>query len=163
MLSRRSYGGYTRQQMTLAIQRRVHRLCSRAARRLYGLFPIFGRLRGAIAIIQCGNRYLVIDRSDGLGLSFPGGVAAWGESDLATVRRELLEETGLILIAAEELFEFESDVDLPAVTTVFRGEAEGQIRGSWEGTPQWISLAEIEAGEVFSPHQPVFDYLKQLS
>ncbi len=129
---------------------------------MYGLFPLFGPFRGAIAIIQSGHLYLVLDRSDGLGLCFPGGLAHWREMSLETARRELLEETGLDLISAERLFEYESDVDVPAITTVFRGVARGQLRESWEGTPRWISLQEMEPNKIFSAHAPVIEYLKRI-
>jgi len=44
---------------------------------LYCRFPLFGTLRASIAIIQCGQQFLIIQRNDGCGLSLPGGLASW--------------------------------------------------------------------------------------
>jgi 8-oxo-dGTP diphosphatase len=136
---------------------------SRSARRIYSWFPVFGPLRGSIGIIESGGAYLVIDRSDGLGFCFPGGVANRAEGEVEALRRELREETGLILIDAQELFRFESNTDVPAVTSVFRATVAGTVRASWEGKPCWLTLAELERTKVFEAQQPVITYLKKLT
>ena len=102
-------------------------------------------------------------RNDGLGLCFPGGMAKRGESSLQTVVREFQEETGLVLRDPEELFHFDSDERIPATTVVFRGKASGILHNSWEGTPCWLSLEEIDRRGVFIPHQRVVAYLRSLS
>lgn len=138
---------------------RVYWTCSRFGMAAYRRFPIFGRLRGAIAIVESGGKYLVIQRNDGLGICFPGGMAKRGEPPLDTVLREFREETGLLLREPEELFQFDCDQRIPATTVVFRGKAEGELRSSWEGTPCWFSLDEIARRGVFAPHKAVLDYL----
>jgi 8-oxo-dGTP pyrophosphatase MutT (NUDIX family) len=117
-------------------------------------------LRGCVAIIECSGSFLVLERSDGLGLCFPGGLTNRKESELNALRRELAEETGLVLVAAEKCFAFESDVRLPTLTTVFAATVQGTPRPSWEGVPLWLTLDQIEQGKVFVPHRQIVEYLK---
>lgn len=39
---------------------------------------------------------------------------------------------------------YQSTADVPCTISVFRVEAEGELRESWEGTPQWLTLDELE-------------------
>jgi 8-oxo-dGTP pyrophosphatase MutT (NUDIX family) len=121
---------------------------------------VFGRLRGSNAVIESQGRFLVLKRNDDLGLCFPGGLAARTESNLDALRRELKEETGLVLLEAHECFSFESDLVLPATTTVFTATAEGTPRASWEGIPLWLTLTEIDQDKIFAPHHEILNYLK---
>jgi len=57
-----------------SLQQRLFRVISRSCIAAYGRFPVFGALRGSAAVIRRGHRFLVVERSDGLGLAFPG---AW--------------------------------------------------------------------------------------
>lgn len=142
------------------MQRIAYWIWSRVSTFLYRKFPIFGRVRGSVGIIELDSHFLVLERNDGLGLCFPGGLSRKDESNLETLRRELMEETGLILKHAEECFSFESDFRLPGVTTVFLAMAEGTPRGSWEGTPLWLSLPEMEKRRILTPHREIVNYLK---
>ena len=144
------------------LQRLAYWIWSRSATSVYRRFPIFGRLRGSNAIIESDGRFLVIRRNDGLGLCFPGGLAARKESILDALHREVLEETGLVLTEAKECFSFESDLRLPSTTTVFTATAEGTPRGSWEGIPVWLTLAEIDQEKILAPHVEIVNYLKQM-
>lgn len=102
----------------------------------------------------------MIERSDGLGFCFPGGIAKRNESPLSSIIRELREETGLVLLEPEELFQFDTDQRLPSTTIVFRGKAAGTLRDSWEGTPLWLSLDEIRKRAIFGPHLRIVAYLE---
>lgn len=135
-------------------------LWSRMATAIYRRLPVFGRLRGSNAIIESRGRFLLLRRNDGLGLCFPGGLASGAESTLDALRRELMEETGLVLLEAHERFSFESDLILPAITTVFTATVEGTPRASWEGIPLWLTLAEMDQENIFGPHLEIVNYLK---
>jgi 8-oxo-dGTP pyrophosphatase MutT (NUDIX family) len=102
-------------------------LVSRAGLWLYQIFPLFGRLRGSIAIISRSGRYLVIERNDGRGWCFPGGLSRPGEAPEATVKREVLEETGLVITSCCLLFEIDERI---THTYVFIAEVEGEVKDS---------------------------------
>jgi 8-oxo-dGTP pyrophosphatase MutT (NUDIX family) len=112
----------------------------------YRRVPVFGRLRASIGIIREGNRVLVIRRNDGRGLCFPGGLAYRWETDEQVLVREIREETGLNAQSFEFAFRYDSSGEIPVRIAVFQTQAEGQLRGSWEGTPEWVDLTEVEAG-----------------
>lgn len=87
---------------------------------------------------------LVIDRSDGRGLSFPGGLAMPWEPAEDAMKREVAEETGLRVKHSVQLFEYFNSADIPVVITAFAVEADGDPQGSWEGSPLWLPLTEIQ-------------------
>ncbi len=134
-------------------------LASRLFTSVYGRFPIFGRLRGSIAIIRNSDRLLIIDRNDARGWCFPGGRARPGESAEAALRREVREETGLTVTACRFLFEFDEAL---ARTSVFEVQANGELQGSWEGTPLWADLSELET-RIYPAHQPALGFLQHSS
>lgn len=125
-------------------QQRLFRVISRGCIAAYGRFPVFGALRGSAAVIRRGPRYLVVDRSDGLGLAFPGGLALFWESEERTLARELLEETGLRLTRHSLLLRYSTSVPYPSRVSVFLAEAEGELRASWEGIPCWVDFADLQ-------------------
>jgi 8-oxo-dGTP pyrophosphatase MutT (NUDIX family) len=130
--------------MTLdAVRRRAFWWVSRIGLAVYRRFPMFGTLRASVAIIQQGQRYLAIRRNDGRGFSFPGGLAMPWESDEHALRREVAEETGLELTAIEPVLRYRSAADIPCNISVFRARVSGQLRGSWEGSPEWVSIPEL--------------------
>ena len=88
---------------------------------------------------------LVIDRNDGRGISFPGGLAWPWENSEACARREVSEETGLEVTSAVQLFEYHSTAEIPVRVTVFAMEIAGELKDSWEGAPVWLPLSEIQA------------------
>jgi len=116
---------------------------SRSSRFLYARFPVFGRLKASLGIIQKDGAFLTIARNDGLGLSFPGGLTLPWESAERALVREVLEETGLRVTRSTLEFCYDCTVDVPVRVTVFDVEVEGQTRGSWEGTPEWQDLPEL--------------------
>jgi 8-oxo-dGTP pyrophosphatase MutT (NUDIX family) len=86
---------------------------------------------------------LIIDRSDGRGISFPGGLAFPWETTEQAMRREFVEETGLQIESASLMFEYKTSADVPCVLSVFEAEGKGILADSWEGSPRWRPLAEI--------------------
>jgi 8-oxo-dGTP pyrophosphatase MutT (NUDIX family) len=134
---------------------RVFRLISRTCIAVYRVMPIFGALRGAIAVVPCGERYVMIERADGLGLCFPGGLVHPWESPEVALRREMQEETGMIVRRIEKWFEYRDDQLYPTRISVFRAEAAGEPRSSWEGKAVIVELAEMEAGILMSQREVV--------
>jgi len=129
---------------------------------LYGWFPLFGKLRASLGIIRRDDKFLLIHRNDGRGLSFPGGISKWREAEEETLRREILEETGLSVSGKELKLNYFSDADVPCNTSVFEVQASGEVKNSWEGTPQWTTLAEVEQ-RVLRSQRPVLELLKKNS
>ena len=131
--------------MIEAIKRLAFKLIAHSAIAIYSRFPIFGDLHAALAVIRQNDLILVIDRNDGRGLSFPGGLTHPKESAEASMRREVKEETGLDVEQAQLFFEYRTTADIPCKVTVFEVTANGSLAGSWEGTPRWLPLAEVSS------------------
>lgn len=86
---------------------------------------------------------LVIERNDDRGFSFPGGISNFREPAEQTLRREVREETGLVIQEAHLLFQYRPTADIPCLVSVFEAEASGSLAASWEGTPRWLPVAEV--------------------
>jgi 8-oxo-dGTP pyrophosphatase MutT (NUDIX family) len=125
------------------IKRRIFWVLSRSALATYSRLPLFGWLRGVVGVIRKGQLVLVIDRSDGRGLSFPCGLAMPWETAEQAMKREFLEETGLPVKGSTKLFEYHSSADVPVIIAVFAVEAEGELKESWEGSPRWLPFTDI--------------------
>jgi len=144
-----------------ALKRRLFWVVSRLAFAAYRRLPVFGTLRSAVGIIRRGpDHYLAIDRSDGRGLGLPGGLARRRESDEEAVKREIAEETGLSAARVEFVFRCPISEPIAANIAVFRVTADGNLRGSWEGEPQWVTLAELRSRITVS-QRPIVEQLKE--
>jgi ADP-ribose pyrophosphatase/8-oxo-dGTP diphosphatase len=143
------------------VKRRIFWMFARICFTLYRRLPLFGTLRAAIGIIQRDNKFLVIHRNDGRGLCFPGGISSWRETAEETLRREILEETGLSVTGKELKLKYYSDADVPCNISVFAVQASGELKNSWEGSPQWMTAAEIEPS-LLPSQRPVLELLKQI-
>ena len=137
---------------------RLFWLISRTAVFLYRRFPIFGPIPGSVAVVRRDNHFLVIERSDGYGLSLPGGLARPFENAEDALHREVREETGLTITSAELKYDFVTSYLYPTHTRVFETTVEGEIRGSWEGRPRFVSLQELEQ-EIMPTQRPILRYL----
>lgn len=124
------------------VKRGAFAVISRVGLAVYSRFPIFGSLRASVGLIRNDDQILVIERSDGRGLSLPGGLAFAWENSTSTLVREILEETGLSVTQAVFLFEYRATADIPCSVSVFEVEAEGELTDSWEGFPRWLSLEQ---------------------
>ncbi len=160
------------------LRRRLFWIVARTCFILYRWFPLFGTLRASIAIIQRNQQFLVIQRNDGRGVSLPGGLAGWKETPEETLRREVLEETGLRVTGQKLLLHYHSTADVPCDVSVFEvqvelrselqsevqgeGQATGELKSSWEGSPHWMTLAEIEP-RILESQRPVRELFRQLS
>jgi 8-oxo-dGTP pyrophosphatase MutT (NUDIX family) len=126
------------------LKRRLFWLIARTCFTLYRTFPVFGSLRASIAIIHSGKRFLVIQRNDGRGLSLPGGIAGWRESEESALRREVHEETGLDVTSLKLKKRYHSRTDVPCMISVFDVNASGELQDSWEGSACWMTIEELE-------------------
>jgi 8-oxo-dGTP pyrophosphatase MutT (NUDIX family) len=125
-------------------QQRLFAIISRSCIVVYGRLPVFGALRGSAAIIKREDRFLVLERSDGLGLAFPGGLVHPWESEERALARELHEETGLVLTRCSFLLRYAASVPYRSRVAVYLAEAEGELRSSWEGIPTWVTFSELQ-------------------
>jgi len=143
-------------------KRRLFWIVARTCFTLYHWFPLFGTLRASIGIIHRNGKFLIIDRNDGRGFSLPGGISGWKETAEESLRREILEETGLTVTGKELLLEYYSDADVPCNISVFAVQASGDPKNSWEGSPQWMTADELEPRFVQS-QRPVLEVLRKMS
>ena len=143
----------------MSLRSRAFFVFSRVVYAVYARFPVFGTVRGAIAIIRRDGGFVVTERADGYGLGFPGGIAGFRENLESTVRREVKEETGLRLLSAEFKFEFFYPRPIPNQTFVYEVTAEGDLRGSWEGAARVVTMTELEQ-HIAPQHRPVLEYLQ---
>jgi len=136
-------------------------IVARTSFALYRRFPLFGTLRASIAIIHCGQQFLVIQRNDGRGLSLPGGIASWKEAEEETLRREVLEETGLHVTGQELRMQYHSTADVPCDISVFEVQATGELKNSWEGSPRWMTMADLEP-RMLKSQRPALEILRKM-
>lgn len=129
---------------------------------LYRLFPLFGALRASIGVVRQNDKFLMIHRSDGRGLCLPGGMSKWREAEEETVAREFREETGLSVTGKELKLKYYSDADVPCNISVFEVQASGDVKNSWEGAPQWTTLAELEP-RMLPSQRPVLELLRTMA
>jgi len=135
-------------------------ILSRTGLAVYSRCPIFGTLRVALGVIRNRDSLLVIERSDGRGVSFPGGIAWPWENAEKTARREIREETGLRVTKSILKLRYFSSHEIPVDVSVFEVEAEGQLRASWEGTPCWLTPEQVRQ-RVLPSQKRVLDTLYQ--
>jgi 8-oxo-dGTP pyrophosphatase MutT (NUDIX family) len=144
------------------LRRRLFWIVARTCFTLYRWFPLFGTLRGSLAVIQRNQQFLLIQRNDGRGISLPGGLAFRKEAAEETLRREVLEETGLRITGLELRMHYHSTADVPCDLSVFEVQVTGELKNSWEGSPQWMTVAEIEP-RIVESQRPVLELFRQLS
>ncbi len=128
-----------------SIKRALFAALSRTFVAVYSRMPIFGFLRASVAVIRKDELLLIIDRSDGRGFSFPGGLASPWESAEQAMRREVREETGLAVERSSLLFEYRTSADVPCILSVFEARVSGEPTGSWEGSPRWLPATQIRS------------------
>ena len=100
-------------------------------------------LLGAGIIIEEDDRILLIDRSDGLGYTIPGGIVRHRETVEECVLRESHEETGYTVKITGFVGVYSAlnrDPRFRAIAITFKGRVvEGAPRSSTEGAPCWRS------------------------
>ena len=120
-------------------------------------------LLGAGVIIEQDGKFLLIDRSDGLGFTFPGGIVRNKETIEQCVLREVREETGYNVAITGLVGVYSSlkrDPRFRAVAIVYKGFIlSGSPHGSGEGEPCWRSPDEVFGHMAFDCESMLKDYL----
>jgi 8-oxo-dGTP diphosphatase len=144
------------------LKRRAFFVVARVCFGLYRTFPLFGPLRASVAVIHREHKILVIQRNDGRGMSLPGGIAGRREAEEVTLRREVREETGLTVTHAELQMTYYTGAEVPCNISVFRAEATGELTESWEGTPRWMTLEDLEP-RLIKSQRPVLELMNKIA
>ncbi|MGB3640514.1 MAG: NUDIX hydrolase [Rivularia sp. (in: cyanobacteria)] len=130
--------------------------------------PITGT--SVIPILPDGRIVLIRRRDNGL-WSLPGGMVDWGEDVPTTIRRELMEETGLELVKIRRLVGVYSAPDRDPRIHSICVVAEAEVKGEME-IQDTLEASEIQAFHRNSlPDEPMShdhyrqlqDYLKNLT
>ena len=111
---------------------------------LGGNLPPFG---SAVAIVEEQDRYLVVELPDGR-VVFPGGFMTWRENAKDTARREVQEETGLLVSVDDIIGTYSCPSDrftnMSTISCVYTATVVGgALRPSCEGRPYWLHEAEL--------------------
>lgn len=116
-------------------------------------------------IHRAGGQVLISGRRPGThlagGWEFPGGKLDPGETPLAALRRELAEELGIEVLAAEPLLQcrhaYADRLILLDVWTVLRHAGEPR---ALEGQPlRWEAIERLHAAGMLPADRPVIDAL----
>lgn len=111
------------------------------------------------------GKYLVIERNadkypeTGAKWDIVGGRIDKGSSLLENLRREIMEETGLVMTSEPKLITAQDIIktDKHVVRLTYLGEADGEVKLSEEHSAyKWISLEEI------SMLEPMDSYFKEV-
>ncbi len=120
-------------------------------------------LLGAGAIIEQEGKILLIDRSDGLGYTIPGGIVRHKETVERCVLREVREETGYDIKLTGLVGVYSSlkrDPRFRAIAITYKGFiVSGTQHGSGEGEPCWRSPEEVFGRMAFDCEDMLKDYL----
>ena len=113
--------------------------------------PNRGVRRGAIGVLSDCGRHLVIQRAAGVVRGghwcFPGGHLELGETSRQAVRRELLEELGILVTPTERLGAIRLP-DARYILAVWRVRRDGgplRLSSAEVATAEWLLPSEIRA------------------
>src|SRR5690242_11029798 len=117
----------------------------------------------ACIIIEREGKFLLIDRSDGLGYTIPGGIVRYKETVEQCVTREALEETGYNVRLEGIIGVYSAlkrDPRFRAVAIAYRGSIVGGLEhGSSEGQPCWRTPGEVFGHTASDCESMLKDYL----
>ena len=120
-------------------------------------------LLSACIILEQEGRILLIDRTDGLGFTIPGGIVRYRETVEHCVLREAREETGYEVQITGLVGVYSSpdrDPRFRAVALAYKGTIVGGTQhGSGEGAPCWKSPEELGGRMAFDCEHMLKDYL----
>jgi 8-oxo-dGTP diphosphatase len=117
----------------------------------------------ACIIVEQDGKFLLIDRSDGLGYTIPGGIVRYRETVEHCVLREAQEETGYTVTIDGIVGVYSSikrDPRFRAVSIAYKGAiVSGSVHESGEGKPDWHSPEEVFGHMAFDCESMLKDYL----
>jgi 8-oxo-dGTP diphosphatase len=117
----------------------------------------------ACVIIEQDGKILLIDRSDGLGYTIPGGIVRYKETVEQCVLREAQEETGYTVAIHSIVGVYSNpkrDPRFRAASITYRGSiVGGSVRVSGEGKPCWYEPQEVFGRMAFDCEEMLKDYL----
>lgn len=117
----------------------------------------------ACVIIERDGKVLLIERSDGLGYTIPGGIVRYKETIEHCVLREASEETGYAVTLTGLVGVYSSldrDPRFRAVSVAYTGTIVGGVEhGSGEGQTCWRAPAEVFGHMAFDCENMLKDYL----
>jgi 8-oxo-dGTP diphosphatase len=120
----------------------------------------------ACIIIERDGKFLLIDRSDRLGYTIPGGIVRYRETLEQCVLREAQEETGYHVKLTGIVGIYSSinrDPRFRAVAIAYKGDIiDGTEHGSGEGEPCWRAPGEVFGHMAFDCEHMLKDYLSDL-
>jgi len=117
----------------------------------------------ACIIIERDEKLLLLERSDGLGYTIPGGIVRYNETVEQCVLREAREETGYRVEMQGFVGVYSSltrDPRFRAIALVYRGEiVDGVEHSSNEGTICWRTAEEVLGKMAFDCSDMLKDYI----
>lgn len=119
----------------------------------------------ACVLVEQDGKFLLIDRSDGLGYTIPGGIVRYRETVEHCVLREAQEETGYTVTIDGIVGVYSSikrDPRFRAVSIAYKGAiVSGSVHESGEGKPDWHSPEEVFGHMAFDCESMLKDYLSE--
>src|SRR5258708_15906196 len=116
----------------------------------------------ACVIIEQDGKILLIERSDGLGYTIPGGIVRYGETVEKCVLREAQEETGYNVVLNSLVGVYSSpnrDPRFRAVAIAYNGSiVDVSLHGSSEGNACWREPGEVFGHMAFDCEMMLKDY-----
>jgi ADP-ribose pyrophosphatase YjhB (NUDIX family) len=117
-------------------------------------------------IVEEHDRFLLINRSDGLGYSVPGGLMKWNETLEEAVKREVEEETGYCVTVKDFVGVYDRqkrDPRFRCLLHVYTATiVSGKGRPSREGKPAWIAKNNLPGKFAFDNGLVLTDYLSKV-